>query len=191
MGAMLCAVQVAAYSAALSQEQRALVGQKFADGSIPVIIATTAFGMGVNKKDVRLVINWGPPGSLSMYMQMIGRAGRDLCPARCMLFWSPSGISSRKFMMRQDAARCAAAIVPSECSPADAHTSAAAQSDVADVHTRLPSLSLQKVNGSNFCWRKGFRCRFGCLRCLFTLCCQISRIKFMHLRPSERYCTQG
>ena len=98
-------LQVAGYSAALSQEARARAGQQFSDGSVPVIVATTAFGLGVNKKDVRLVVNWGPTGSLSMYMQMIGRAGRDLCPARCMMFWSPAGVNSRKFMLRQDAAR--------------------------------------------------------------------------------------
>jgi superfamily II DNA helicase RecQ len=98
-------LQVAAYSAAMSPEERVRSAQQFNEGGVAVMIATTAFGLGVNKKDVRLVINWGPPGSLSMYMQMIGRAGRDLLPARCILFWSPSGISSRKFTMRQDAAR--------------------------------------------------------------------------------------
>lgn len=50
------------------------------------------------------IINWGPPGDLQMYFQMIGRAGRDSLPARCLLFWSPAGISSRKYMQRQDAA---------------------------------------------------------------------------------------
>lgn len=48
------------------------------------------------------IINWGPPGDLQMYFQMIGRAGRDFLPARCMLFWSAGGISNRKFMQRQD-----------------------------------------------------------------------------------------
>ena len=56
------------------------------------------------------IINWGPPGSLQMYFQMVGRAGRDMLPARCLLFWSKSGVNTRHFLQRRDASQCALGI---------------------------------------------------------------------------------
>jgi superfamily II DNA helicase RecQ len=51
------------------------------------------------------IINWGPPGSLQMYFQMVGRGGRDMAAARCVLFWSKANVATRRFLQRQDAAR--------------------------------------------------------------------------------------
>jgi hypothetical protein len=47
------------------------------------------------------IINWGPPESLQMYFQMVGRAGRDMLPARCILFWSAKNVATRRFLQRQ------------------------------------------------------------------------------------------
>jgi ATP-dependent DNA helicase RecQ len=58
-------------------------------GHIPVICATNAFGMGIDKENIRLVLHFNMPGSLENYIQEAGRAGRDLKPARCILLYDP------------------------------------------------------------------------------------------------------
>ena len=77
---------VAAYHAGLGREQRADVQRRFMDGRLDVVVATNAFGMGIDKADVRTVCHESVPGSIEAYYQEAGRAGRDGRPARALLF---------------------------------------------------------------------------------------------------------
>jgi len=75
-----------AYHAGLARERRAEVQRRFMAGETEVVVATDAFGMGVDKADVRTVAHDGVPASLEAYYQEAGRAGRDGAPARALLF---------------------------------------------------------------------------------------------------------
>jgi ATP-dependent DNA helicase RecQ len=82
-------VRAAPYHAGLTDGVRRGVLRAFLAGNAPVIVATSAFGMGIDKSDVRRVVHWGPPRSLEAYYQEAGRAGRDGGPAECTVLWRP------------------------------------------------------------------------------------------------------
>ena len=81
-------VRVERYHAGLARDVRAEAQRRFMAGESPVVVATNAFGMGVDKADVRTVCHETVPGSVEAYYQEAGRAGRDGKPARCLLFAS-------------------------------------------------------------------------------------------------------
>ena len=81
-------VRAQAYHAGLEREVRSAVQRRFTVGEIPVIVATNAFGMGIDKPDVRYVIHVNMPGRLEAYTQEAGRAGRDGDPSECTLLYA-------------------------------------------------------------------------------------------------------
>jgi ATP-dependent DNA helicase RecQ len=79
-------VEVLAYHAGLGRQERAEAQRRFMDGEVEVVVATNAFGMGIDKADVRTVAHASVPGSVEAYYQEAGRAGRDGLPSRALLF---------------------------------------------------------------------------------------------------------
>jgi ATP-dependent DNA helicase RecQ len=85
------------YHGGMSRTDRESAQDAFMTGKVEVIVATSAFGMGVDKPDVRFVFHTEPPDTLDAYYQEIGRAGRDREPARAALFYLPSDLALPRF----------------------------------------------------------------------------------------------
>ncbi len=89
-----------AYHAGLPHEERVRVQEDFMSGRVPVVVATNAFGMGVDKEDVRTIVHYDLPGSIEAYYQEIGRAGRDGKPAKAVLLYRPKDQDTQSFFIR-------------------------------------------------------------------------------------------
>ncbi|WP_299056310.1 ATP-dependent DNA helicase RecQ [uncultured Nocardioides sp.] len=90
-------VAVEGYHGGLSQKRRTTVQEAFMDGRTPVVVATSAFGMGVDKPDVRFVVHAQVPGSPDTYWQEAGRAGRDGRPATATLMYRPEDLGLGRY----------------------------------------------------------------------------------------------
>lgn len=97
---LLQGIIVAYYHADMNMEERHRVHRGFLEDRTQVIVSTTAFGMGINKPDVRLVIHYGLALSLEGYYQQTGRAGRDGLRSYCHLLWSPQDVNINQHLMR-------------------------------------------------------------------------------------------
>jgi len=86
------------YHAGLSAEEKHEIQEAFRVGELRIIAATNAFGMGIDKPDIRLVVHGDVPGSLENYLQEAGRAGRDQDPAQCVLLFSTEDVD-RQFSL--------------------------------------------------------------------------------------------
>jgi ATP-dependent DNA helicase RecQ len=86
-------VRAAPYHAGLTPGTRRQVLRAFMADRVSVIVATSAFGMGIDKPDVRRVLHWGPPPTLEAYYQEAGRAGRDGQPSECLILWRPDDLA--------------------------------------------------------------------------------------------------
>ena len=91
-----------AYHAGMEGEQRDAVQRSFAEGKLEVVVATNAFGMGIDRADVRAIGHLAPPGSVEAYYQEVGRAGRDGNYATCLLLISPSDMALRRKLILLD-----------------------------------------------------------------------------------------
>ena len=87
------------YHGSLDSDTRTEVQDAFLAGDLPVVVATNAFGMGIDRPDVRFVMHYTMPGTLEAYYQEAGRAGRDGLPARAILLYSPKDTGVHKLFI--------------------------------------------------------------------------------------------
>ena len=91
-----------AYHGGMSPDAREVAQRDFITDKVPVVVATNAFGMGIDKSNVRYVIHHNLPESIEAYYQEAGRAGRDGEPSRCTLLWNESDIVTRRRLLDND-----------------------------------------------------------------------------------------
>jgi ATP-dependent DNA helicase RecQ len=93
-------LEAAYYHAGLDADNRSRLQEAFLDGRQPIIVATNAFGMGIDRPDVRLVVHYAMPGTLEAYYQEAGRAGRDGDPAQAVLLYAPQDRALQEWFIR-------------------------------------------------------------------------------------------
>ena len=89
------------YHAGLSEGERQKNQEDFLYDEVPIMVATNAFGMGINKSNVRFVIHYGMPATIEAYYQEAGRAGRDGLDSDAILLFSPNDVRLRNFLIEQ------------------------------------------------------------------------------------------
>jgi ATP-dependent DNA helicase RecQ len=92
-------VRAGVYHAGMTAADRTRVQDDFMRGHVPVVVATNAFGMGIDKHDIRTIVHFDMPGTVEAYYQEIGRAGRDGLPSRAVLLYHPSDRRIQQFFI--------------------------------------------------------------------------------------------
>jgi ATP-dependent DNA helicase RecQ len=128
-------VRAAGYHAGMKPADRRRVHQEFLTGDLDVVVATSAFGMGIDKPDVRFVVHASVPDSLDSYYQQIGRAGRDGGPAEVVLHYRPEDLSLQNFLTAKRAPEEALAEVTRVLDEHDEPVTSARLRDEVDVPT--------------------------------------------------------
>lgn len=92
-------ISCALYHGGLSKQDKEQSHQRFMSGEVAVVVATVAFGMGIDKPDIRNVVNYGVPTDIETYYQEIGRAGRDGLPCRATIYFTEKDFATARFMV--------------------------------------------------------------------------------------------
>jgi ATP-dependent DNA helicase RecQ len=97
-------IRAGRYHAGLSEEERASGQERFLYDDLQVMVATNAFGMGIDKSNVRFVVHYNLPKNVESYYQEAGRAGRDGEPGECALLYAPQDVMTQKYLIEQSEA---------------------------------------------------------------------------------------